>query len=100
MRQTEIAERLGRIEATLARLELVLALRVPPHEIRQAIEDAFETLGQVVQLREVYFRQAAEITSQGADLDMLTATIDRLLAQLRSHVVIWRQGDTDRRGGE
>jgi hypothetical protein len=91
------AERLDRIEAQLARIELTLALRVPPAEIRQAIEDAFDTLGQVVQLREVYFNQLTEITEQGVDLDILTESIERLLTQLRSHVVIWRSGDTERR---
>ena len=98
MRQNAIAERLDRIEQALARLELALALRVPPEEIRQAIEDAFDCLGQVVQLREVYFNQLHEITEQGEELEALTASINRLLA-LRDQVTIWRQGDADRRGG-
>jgi hypothetical protein len=121
---TTTAPTLARIEESLARIELNLETRVPTNEIRQAIEDAFDTYGLVAQLKEVYTTQrddlAALVELAGRLLDQERAhdatgvderqAMNELLVQLlelgRKHVdglydleraVGWRQGDAERR---
>jgi len=91
---TRIEERLIAIEEALKRVESPSALslvaqrlgsideklteRVPSSEIRQAIEEVFETWGLVAQLKEVY-------TTQRDELQALVTIAAQLLAEEREH---------------
>ena len=78
-----ITARLTAIEGRLNRFEVRQAKNVSTTEIRRAIEDVFETYGQVTQLREVYGTQRDEMRGTHHELASLVTLVDTLLAEGR-----------------
>lgn len=76
MKIADIAQRLTLLEESTARIELALALRVPPHELRRAMQDVLETLGLVGMLKEVHFNQRDQLA-------MLVGLAAQLLMEAR-----------------
>lgn len=76
MDESEIAQALERIEAHLAE-------RGTPHDVQQAIEDVFNTYGQVAQMREVIQQLVAIVRARDAQDAQERADVYELMQQLR-----------------
>jgi hypothetical protein len=73
----------SQITALLERIEALLAARSTPSDVQQAIEDVFETYGQIAQIREVLQHLVEVIRAHDAASRDERAEIKEVLVQLR-----------------